>query len=453
LAEKLVKYAVARKKRNRRKPIPEGLYNASIDSLTSDARGVDRIEGKATFITGALPGEEVQFRYTRCKSKYDEGVVENIISPSADRVEPACEYHLICGGCSLQHLSSKAQVQMKQQQLLDNFQQIGKVSPDAVIPPMMGDLWGYRRKARLGVRDVKAKGRVLVGFREKSKRYLADIHSCEVLHSSVGHRLDELSDLIDNLHGRQVIAQIEVAVSDDITALVFRNLEPLDDYDQDILTNYAKQTSLNIYLQPGGVETIKPLWPESPTLRYQLAEHDVEIEFLPSDFTQVNASINRQMVSTAIDLLQLNADDAVLDLFCGLGNFTSAIARRVRQVTGIEGDEGLVERARQNAMHNHLDNIQFSAANLFEDISLQAWSHHSYDKLLLDPPRSGAQVVVENINLIKPLRIVYVSCHPATLARDAGILVEKGYRLLQAGIMDMFPHTMHVESIAVFERT
>ena len=441
------------RKRNRRKPIPDGLFEASIDSLTSDARGVARIDGKVTFINGALPGEEVQFRYTRCKSKYDEGVVEKIISASPDRVEPKCEYHLICGGCSLQHLSAEAQVQMKQQQLLDNFQQIGKVSPEEVLPPMMGDRWGYRRKARLGVRDVKAKGRVLVGFREQSNRYLADIHSCEVLHQSVGYRLDELSDLIGSMHGRQVIAQIEVAVSDDVTALVFRNLEPLDDYDLNILIDYAKQSGLIIYLQPGGVETIKPLWPESPGLSYVIPEYDIRIEFSPGDFTQVNASINLQMVTAAIDLLQVKSDESVLDLFCGLGNFTSAIARKAHQVTGIEGDEGLVDRARKNAMNNHLDNIQFSVANLFEDITLQSWSHHQYDKLLLDPPRSGAQAVVEHIKRIKPRRIVYVSCHPATLARDAAILVDNGYRLLQAGVMDMFPHTMHVESIAVFEKT
>jgi 23S rRNA (uracil1939-C5)-methyltransferase len=255
------------------------------------------------------------------------------------------------------------------------------------------------------------------------------------------------------MHGRQVIAQIEVAVSDDVTALVFRNLEPLDDYDLSILIDYAKQSGLIIYLQPGGVETIKPLWPESPSLSYVIPEYDIRIEFLPGDFTQVNASINQQMVTAAIDLLQVKPDESVLDLFCGLGNFTSAIARKAHQVTGIEGDEGLVDRARQNAVNNHLDNIQFSVANLFEDIALQSWSHHQYDKLLLDPPRSGAQAIAEHINRINPGRIVYVSCHPATLARDAAILVDKCYRLLQTGIMDMFPHTMHVESIAVFERT
>lgn len=442
---------MARKNR-RRKPLPEGLFEASVDALTSDARGVARIDGKATFIAGALPGETVQFRYTRCKSKYDEGIVEQIQLASSDRVEPRCEYHLICGGCSLQHLSAEAQVRIKQQSLLDNLQQIGKVSPLEVLPPMTGERWGYRRKARLGVRDVKAKGRVLVGFREQNNRYLADIHSCEVLDTSVGHRLEELSDLIGRMHGRQKIAQIEVAIGDAMTALVFRNLEPLDDHDLGVLTDYAKQTGLYIYLQPGDAETIEPLWPVAPRLTYEIPTYEIQIEFLPSDFTQVNASINQKMVAAAIELLQLEPEESVLDLFCGLGNFTAAIARKVDQVTGIEGDAGLLERARMNAANNKLDNIQYFSANLFEDISLQAWSNHHYDKLLLDPPRSGAQQIVENIGRINPRRIVYVSCHPATLARDAGILAASGYRLLQTGIMDMFPHTMHVESIAVFEK-
>jgi 23S rRNA (uracil1939-C5)-methyltransferase len=441
------------RKRNRKKRIPEGLFQASIDSLTSDARGVARIDGKATFIDGALPGETVQFRYTRCKSRFDEGIVETVITASADRVEPKCPYHLLCGGCSLQHLSADAQITLKQQSLLDSFTQIGKVEPDKVMLPLTGDRWGYRRKARLGVRDVKAKGRVLVGFREKSNRYLADIHSCEVLHPSVGQRLDELSDLIGRLHARQTIAQIEVAVSDEQTALVFRHLEPLDEHDRQLLTDYARQTGLYIYLQPGGVETITPLWPLEPALSYGIPDYGVEISFLPSDFTQVNASINQQMVKLAIDLLQLQSDDHVLDLFCGLGNFTAAIASRGNRVTGVEADAGLIERARQNATNNQLDNIHYHVANLFEDISLQSWSQQPYDKLLLDPPRSGAQAVAEQIRRINPKRIVYVSCHPASLARDAGILVSNGYRLVQAGVMDMFPHTMHVESIAVFEKS
>lgn len=440
-------------KRSRRKRVPAGLFEASIDALTSDARGIARINEKITFIDGALPGEQVKFRYKCCKPQYDEGVVEQVVSASSDRVEPLCQYHLVCGGCSLQHLSSAAQIEFKQHLLLSELQQTGKVAPDKILAPIRGEGWGYRRKARLGVRDVKPKNRVLVGFREKNNRYLTDMRSCEVLDHSVGHRLDELSDLIAKMHGRQVIAQIEVAVSDSHTALVFRHLEKLDPHDLDILTDYAKQTGLIIYLQPGGTNTITPLWPPAPRLSYAMPGHDIQVEFLPSDFIQVNASVNQKMVSAAVELLQLQADDNVLDLFCGLGNFTSVIARSVKQITGVEGDSGAVYRARQNAKLNQLHNIQFHVANLFEDISLQAWSNQQYNKLLLDPPRSGAQAVVEKIDRIDPARIVYISCSLASLVRDTGILLSHGYHLLQAGVVDMFPHTVQIESIAVFEKT
>lgn len=440
------------RKRRRGKVVPEGLFEASIDSLASDARGVAHIEGKATFIDGALPGEAVVFRYTRCRSKYDEGVVEQVVEPSPDRVIPKCEYASICGGCSLQHLSPAAQIRMKQQTLLDNLKQIGGVEPASVLPALTGDTWGYRRKARLGVRDVRAKGRVLVGFREQRNRYLADIKSCEVLHPTVGHRLEALSDLIGLLHARTSIAQIEVAVSDELTALVFRHMEPIDDHDGLLLIDYAKNNDCCIYLQSGGVDTITPLWPTSPCLQYRLETFDITLEFLPSDFTQVNASINVKMSAQAVDLLEINEDDHVLDLFCGLGNFTLACATRAPRVTGVEGEPGLVERAKSNAKKNQLNNVEFHTADLFSDITSQAWSHRNYDKLLLDPPRSGAQNIVENIRQIKPQRIVYVSCHPGTLARDAGILSAQGYHLLSAGVMDMFPHTTHVESMAIFER-
>ncbi len=440
------------RKRSRRKPLPEGLFEAVIDSLTSDARGVAHIDGKATFIDGALPGETVQFSYTKCKSKYDEGKTEAVLIASEDRVEPKCPHALLCGGCSLQHLKSEAQIRMKQETLLTNLKQMGQVEPEEILSPLTASFWGYRRKARLGVRDVPAKGRVLVGFREARNRYLAELESCAVLHPSVGAHFMDLSELIGSLHARKEIAQIEVAVSDDTTALVFRHMVELDQHDREQLIAYGQKYQQAIYLQSGGVETITPLWPESPQLQYRLDDYDVAIDFLPSDFTQVNAEINQKMVALAIAYLEIEPDDHVLDLFCGLGNFTSAIARSAKHVTGVEGDDGLVERARQNAEKNRLDNAQFFSANLFEDITAQSWIHQKYDRLLLDPPRSGAQEVVENIDRIDPKRIVYVSCHPATLARDAGILATKGYRCLSAGVMDMFPHTMHVESIAVFEK-
>lgn len=440
------------RKRSRRKPLPEGVFAADIDSLSSDARGVAHIDGKATFITGALPGETVRFKYTKCRSKYDEGVIDSVVKAADDRVEPACPHALVCGGCSLQHLKPEAQIRMKQATLLSNLKQIGQVIPEAVLPALTASYWGYRRKARLGVRDVPAKGRVLVGFREAGNRYLAELESCAVLHPSVGEHLMELSDLIGSLHGRKDIAQIEVAVSDDITALVFRHLADLDQHDKDQLVAYAKKYHQAIYLQPGGIETIIPLWPDNPELQYRLPDYDITLDFLPGDFTQVNAPMNQKMVRQALSLLDIEPDDHVLDLFCGLGNFTSAIARTAKQVNGVEGDDGLVARARLNAKNNGLENITYHSANLFEDVASQAWAQHQYDRLLLDPPRSGAQEIAEHIHLIKPRRIVYVSCHPGTLARDAGILAEKGYRCLSAGVMDMFPHTMHVESIAVFEK-
>jgi 23S rRNA (uracil1939-C5)-methyltransferase len=440
------------RKRSRRKPVPEGLHDARIEALSSDARGIARIDGKTTFIEGALPEEQVTFRYTRSKASYDEGVLEDVVEHSEHRVTPRCEYHLVCGGCSLQHLSSESQIALKQKILHDNLRQIGQVIPDETLEPITGEQWGYRRKARLGVRDVKAKGRVLVGFREKSNRYLADIHSCEVLHQSVGQRIDELSDLIGSLHGRLDIAQIEVAVSDDATALVFRNMQALDEHDLQLLTKFARKFDYCIYLQPGNIESIQPLWPESPRLAYSLADHDVVMEFLPGDFTQVNASVNSLMVERAIEQLQLQQDDTVLDLFCGLGNFTLPIARQAGFVIGVEGDQGLVQRAQWNAENNKIKNVSFHTADLFEEMDPQILRHRKVNKLLLDPPRSGAQAVVEQVERIDPERIVYVSCHTATLARDAGILSHKGYRLVKAGVMDMFPHTMHVESMAVFIR-
>lgn len=440
------------RKRSRRKPIPEGVYKAVIESLASDARGVARIDGKATFIEGALPGETVEFQYTKCKSKYDEGVVAKIISSADNRAVEKCPHAIVCGGCSLQHLDADSQIAMKQEAMLNNLSQIGNVTPAEILQPIRGDVWGYRRKARLGVRDVPAKGRVLVGFREARNRYLAEIESCVVLHPSVGENLLVLSDLIGSLDARGDIAQIEVAVSDNGTALVFRNLTELSLADQEKLIHYGKQKQQFIYLQPEGAESITPIWPEAPRLFYQLKHYDVTLDFLPSDFTQVNASINEKMVRQAIELMQIQPDDHVLDLFCGLGNFTSALARLASQVTGVEGDTGLVDRARKNAKANGIENISYHVANLFEDVKAHHWAQSKYDKLLLDPPRSGAQEVVENIDRISPSRIVYVSCHPATLARDAGILKDRGYTCTYAGVIDMFPHTMHVESMAVFER-
>ncbi len=439
-------------KRTRRRPLPAPVAGVSIESLAHDGRGVTHLDGKAVFIDGALPGEIVSFEYTTSRRKFDEGRVTAVQTASADRVEPRCAHFGVCGGCSLQHLDPAAQIQAKQQTLLDNLRHIGKVAPESVLPPMTGPVWGYRTKARLGVKDVVKKGRVLVGFREKRSPYVADLSRCEVLHPAVGEGLGDLSGLVEQLEARARIPQIEVAVAGETSALVFRHLDPLTPHDRDVLRQYAIDRDVHVYLQPGGPDTVQVLWPEKSVLSYTLGSESVVIEFQPTDFTQVNTAINEQMVARVLEMMSLGETDTLLDLFCGLGNFTLPLARHAGKVTGVEGDAGLVSRARDNAALNGLDNTAFHVANLAETNTDAAWAGSGYNKVLLDPPRSGAAEVMPLLGNIHPQRIVYVSCHPGSLARDAGTLVnELGYRLLSAGVMDMFPHTAHVESIALFE--
>ena len=439
-------------KRQRKARLPDQPVRVTIESLAHDGRGVARVEGKTVFVDGALPGEEVSFLYTRRARKHDEGRVSELHSVSVHRVEPKCAAFAICGGCSLQHLVPEQQILAKQQTLLDNLQRIGKVQPERVLDPLTGPVWGYRNKARLGVKYVRKKGRVLVGFREKRAPYLADIARCEVLHAAIGPRLGELAETIQGMTARERIAQIEVAVGDASAVLVFRNLDPLSDGDTHTLVDYAPQTGLHIYLQPAGPDSVQLFWPESSRLHYRLEDDGIDITFLPIDFTQVNPQINRQMVARVMELLQVAPADRVLDLFCGLGNFTLPLARHVASVTGVEGDTGLVRRARENAAYNAIENADFHVADLEGDNTLADWARRSYDKVLLDPPRSGAAGMMDMLGRMRPGRIVYVSCHPGSLARDAGRLVnEFGYELKAAGVMDMFPHTAHVESIALFD--
>lgn len=439
-------------KRTHRKRLPQPVCGVTIDSLSHDGRGVAHLDGKAVFIDGALPGEVVDFEYLASRRKFDEGRVTAVQQASPDRVEPKCPHFGLCGGCSLQHMEAGAQIRAKQQVLLDNLGHIGKLEPEAVLPPLTGPVWGYRTKGRLGVKDVIKKGRVLVGFREKRSPYVADLSRCEVLHPSVGERFQELSGLIEQLQAKARIPQIEVAVAGETTALVFRNLDPLTPADTEKLKQFAVDYQLHIYLQPGGPDTAQPLWPEQQSLSYHLPAQDIEIQFRPTDFTQINTAINEQMIARVLALLALDKTDRVLDLFCGLGNFTLPMARQAGVVVGVEGESGLVNRARENAVLNGIGNASFHTANLVEDHAGSAWVGAGYNKVLLDPPRSGAAEVLDMLGNIHPARIVYVSCHPGSLARDAGRLVnEKGYRLLAAGVMDMFPHTAHVESIALFE--
>ena len=426
---------------------------ADITDLTHDGRGVAHIAGKAVFVTGALAGERVKLRYTGKHRHYDEAAVEEILLASSDRVEPRCAHFGVCGGCALQHLDPAAQIAAKQRVLLENLERIGKVQPQALLEPVTDTPWGYRRKARLSVKFVDKKGRMLVGFRENNGRYVADIRRCEVLHPAVGERIQALTALLESLQAKREIAQIEVAAGDDLVALVFRHLQPLSEQDRSALVEFGKTHQLGIFLQPGGIDSVAPLWPEQAQLSFRLPKYDVELDFRPLDFIQVNGGMNRRMIDHALGLLDPQPTDRVLDLFCGLGNFTLPLARRAGQVIGVEGEAGLVRRAQENAQRNKVENATFYSADLAADQRGVPWAKADYELLLLDPPRSGADAVLEYLPKRSSRRVVYVSCHPASLARDAGILVERhGFVLRSAGVMDMFPHTAHVESIALFER-
>jgi 23S rRNA (uracil1939-C5)-methyltransferase len=426
---------------------------ATIESLNHDARGVARVNGKVTFIEGALPGESVRFRYLNRRKSYDNAVLLDVLTPSPDRIAPRCPHFGVCGGCSLQHLRLSAQLAAKQRVLADSLGHIGKVEPETWLAPLAGQEWGYRRRARLGVRLVPKKGGVLVGFRERRRSFVTNLSECPVLEDRVSRLLPGLRALIAGLSCPDRIPQIEVAVADNAVALVFRHLVALVSTDLEQLSAFGERHGLQIYLQGAGPDSVAPLSPRAPeALCYRLPEQDVTIRFGPADFVQVNGEVNRQMVAQALKLLELKPADRVLDLFCGLGNFTLPLARRCQQVLGIEADGTAVAAARANAALNAIANVEFRAGNLYDEEARQdPWGEFQFEKLLLDPPRSGAIEVLKRLRAPLPRRIVYVSCSPATLARDAEYLVRAlGYRLVTAGAMDMFPHTSHVESMALF---
>ena len=443
----------------RRKKLPQQPVSAKIESLSHEGRGIAHVEGKTVFVNGALPGEDALFQYKKQRPKYDEAHALEITNPAAERVDAKCKFFGLCGGCSLQHMQHDFQIEHKQSVLMEQLTHIGKVKPKSVIPPLTGPQWGYRRKARLGVKYVEKKERVLVGFREKYSPFIADMNSCEVLHPSVASLIEPLQLLITELSLIKQIPQIEVAVGDDVVALIFRHLSELTDEDKEKLTSFAEHHQVDIYLQSGGLDSVVPLEGSTPRqLSYELPEFDLIMNFLPIDFTQVNTEINCAMVPRALELLEVNSEDRVLDLFCGIGNFTLPLARKAAIVLGIEGEHSLVERAKQNAKLNNISNVEFRAIDLaneqlFDEMLSEDFLKGGFNKLLLDPARNGAREVIEKMNLKLVEKIVYISCNPATLARDAGILVnDKDFKLEQAGIMDMFPHTTHVESIAVFSR-
>ena len=439
--------------RRRRSKLPREPFEVTIEDLSHDGRGVASTEDKKVFLHGALPGEKVQARLTERKRRYDEGETLEVLEPSPYRIEPRCPHFGQCGGCSLQHLEPARQIEYKQRTLEQNLSRIGKVSPVEFWAPLTGPLWAYRRKARLSVRYVQKKERVLVGFRERYGRFVADMRECHVLDERIALQLEALSELIFSMDARRTIPQIEVACGDSQCALVFRHLEPLSAGDEQLLSEFARSSGIAVLLQPAGPASVHGLEPAVVELTFAFPALGLELEFGPSDFIQVNAGMNRKMVQRALDLLDPTADDRILDLFCGLGNFTLPIATRAGQVVGVEGDGELVRKARLNAQRNALANVDFHAADLNEEPAGAPWLREAYDKVLVDPPRSGAEFILPHIAASGARRVVYVSCHPASLARDAGILVhEHGFRLLGAGVMDMFPHTGHVESIALFER-
>ncbi len=434
--------------RGRRQP-----ETARIVSVTHDGRGVADTSGKKVFVAGALSGEEVRFVRRKSRRKFDEAELLDVISASPDRVAARCAVFGRCGGCALQHVSAGQQQSIKFDTLRDNLERIGRVEPGRWLQPVTGPEWNYRRRARLAVKDVSAKGRVLVGFRERHAPYITDMHRCEVLAQPVDALIDPLSELIGRLSIRSRLPQVEVAVADNATALVFRVLDPPTGGDLDEFRGFGDAHNVRVYLQPGGIDSVNLLHPggEQEPLCYTLPEFDVRIDFEPIDFVQVNAGINRAMISRALELLEPERQHRVLDLFCGIGNFSLPLARRCAEVLGVEGEATLVRRAADNAAANGLENAGFRHADLAAIDGTESWLQGPWDRLLLDPARSGAADVVNCIGRIDPARIVYVSCHPGTLARDAAVLVsEAGYTLEAAGIIDMFPHTAHVESIAVF---
>lgn len=426
-----------------------------VHSLSHDGRGIASIEGKTTFINGALPNEKVAYKITQKRSHYNDAETLEVIEPSAERVTPPCQHFGLCGGCSLQHMSIYTQSLLKQNTLLDQLKHFGNVAPLAILPPLQTLAIGYRRKARLGVKFVIKKNKMLVGFREKSSRYLADLERCAVLHPLVGEKLMVLAQLIMTLESYNQIPQIEVAMGDEKAALVFRHMESLSAHDKEKLIAFGQAHQFHIYLQPNSPMTVTKLWPVNgqDRLAYTLPDFELEFLFHPLDFTQINLEMNRLMVKQAIDLLDLQPTDHVLDLFSGIGNFTLPIARYAKFVTGVEGGNEMVLRAEDNAHHNRIGNVDFYAANLENPSSSAPWMKIAYDKLLLDPPRAGAKDILPYLPQLNPKKIVYVSCNPATLARDAGEIVHRyGYQLNQAGIMNMFPHTSHIEAMAIFDR-
>ena len=429
---------------------------ATVAALTHTGEGVVR-EGKTAFVAGALPGESIKFRRTRAHRQHDEAELVEVLTPAAARAVPRCPHFGVCGGCALQHLAPEAQLEARQTELQDNLERLGKVTPRAWLPPLRGPVWGYRRRARLGARYVTKKGKVVVGFRERLAPYIADVQHCDVLTPPVGDLVTPLANLIMTLQIRERVPQIEVAVADNGVALVFRVLDPPSPPDLERFREFRNTHGVRLYLQPKGLDSVYELDNPGEPLRYGLPKFKVELEFLPTDFIQINGAVNEALVTRAMEILELTPESEVLDLFCGIGNFTLPMARTAARVVGVEGDAALVARARHNASHNQLQNAQFHVADLARlpadphtAAQTTPWLKKGYTHVVLDPPRAGAREVLASVANLAPRRVLYISCHPGSLARDLGELVnDHGFTLEAAGILDMFPHTAHFESLAV----
>jgi 23S rRNA (uracil1939-C5)-methyltransferase len=408
-------------------------------------------------VAGALPGERIRFRRTRRHRQHDEAELLEVLEPSVSRVVPKCAHFGVCGGCALQHLSADAQLEAKQTELRDNLERMGKVSPREWLQPLRGPVWNYRRRARLGAKFVIKKDRMVVGFRERLAPYVAELQRCEVLAAPLGEMIAPLAAMLNGLSIRHRVPQIEAAVADNVVALVLRVLDSPSADDLIRLREFAAAHSVRFYLQTGGLDSVSPLDGSGgaplEALRYGLPDFDLKLEFTPTDFVQINAQINRALVARAVELLDLTPASSVLDLYCGIGNFTLALARNSGRAVGVEGDKGLVDRARHNAGLNEVRNAEFHVADLARPLEpTLPWLRESYTHVLLDPPRAGASEVLASISRLSPQRVLYISCHPGSLARDLGLLVhEHGMSLVAAGVLDMFPHTTHVESLAILE--
>ncbi len=433
--------------------MPQEPVELMIEDLSHDGRGVAKWNEKVVFVQNALPGERVMAKLNRKTRNFNEALAVEVLNASEDRVEPKCEFYTVCNGCSMMHLKEDKQIDFKFNTLKSNFHKMSHAKPKQWLSPLTDSHWNYRRRARLSVKWVTAKDKVLVGFREKNGRFVADMNHCHVLETPLADLLKPLAALFASLDIKAFIPQVECSMGDEDTSLIIRHMKPFSEDDLSKVAQFGEQHELQIYLQSKGPKTVKAIQPYADSLSFELKSYDLKYEFLPNDFIQVNRRMNEKMITQAIAAMELTADDVVLDLFCGLGNFTLPMAQKAAKVVGVEGDQQLVERARHNAQINQLEQVEFYEADLTKDQDNSVWFQNPFTKVLIDPPRSGAWEILPLIAQTAAKTLVYVSCHPASLARDTDRLVnELGFTLEKAGVMDMFPHTSHVESMAIFVR-